>query len=776
MEKNLVLILLAVIAFSINSNPAEAADLVIEVENLELFNAEVHDLESASGKVVAFDVESAEAKGEVELDRGVYMVYLNMFAPDPEQDAVYIAVGETQERTYPSIHETLTESGSFSLNILGKKKYPISITFGEPGLLLDKLVIRLVSDQAVTEPAEDVPSPVDTMPVKPTNAEPGPTDGRPQVIATSDGEIDDECSMVRFLLYANEWDIEGIITSSSQYHWHGHRWPGDDWVQPYLDAYAKVYPNLVKHDSRYPTPEYLQARTLLGNVETEGEMDAITPGSQLIVRVLLDESDDRPVWLQAWGGPNTIARALKTIEEEHPEKMAYVANKIRFFFIWEQDSTYQAYIRPHWGKYNIQTIVSDQFEAIAYRWDRIIPKEKRAFFSGAWMKQNILQGHGPLCALYRAHEDGRFRSEGDSPAFLHTIVTGLRNLESPDWGGWGGRYVKVRENTWLDPVLESGYQYPEGRWYSSSAWGRKRVREEIPNDQAITAYLKPIWRWADALQNDFAARADWCAKPYDQANHPPVVKLAHALDLKVRPRDRVSLSAKGTTDPDGDALTYRWWQYQEADTYDGTVEIENACNQDASLTVPNDASEGETIHIICEVTDAGTPPLTRYQRVICNISGVMAFSSIATAADLAKLEAEVGLNDEQKSKVSALLGELIDKRRPIKLDSSLSSEERKTKMKALNEEFLGKGGKINVLMTAEQFAKWEKFQQARRDALYTALEPAYGSQWIEMLGGYPVQVDISGDGLRERGLGSCSSKISWSPPQCGHFNFLPAIA
>lgn len=49
---------------------------------------------------------------------------------------------------------------------------------------------------------------------------------RPRVIVTTDGEIDDECSLVRFLLYANEWDIEGIITSSSQYHWHGHKWAG----------------------------------------------------------------------------------------------------------------------------------------------------------------------------------------------------------------------------------------------------------------------------------------------------------------------------------------------------------------------------------------------------------------------------------------------------------------------------------------------------------------------------------------------------------------------
>ena len=71
-------------------------------------------------------------------------------------------------------------------------------------------------------------------------------DDRTRVIVTSDGEIDDECSLVRFLLYSNEWDIEGIITSSSQYHWHGHKWAGDDWMEPTLNAYAEVYPNLLK--------------------------------------------------------------------------------------------------------------------------------------------------------------------------------------------------------------------------------------------------------------------------------------------------------------------------------------------------------------------------------------------------------------------------------------------------------------------------------------------------------------------------------------------------
>ena len=187
------------------------------------------------------------------------------------------------------------------------------------------------------------------------------TNEKQRVIVTSDGEIDDECSIVRFLLYANEWDIEGIITSSSQYHWQGHKWAGDDWINPYLDAYEKVYDNLKQHDRDYPTPQYLRDRTVLGNVKAEGEMDEVTEGSELIVNVLLDETDPRPVWIQAWGGTNTIARALKTIEEKYPEKMEYVANKIRLFLIWEQDNTYQSYIRKNWGKYNILTIISDQF-------------------------------------------------------------------------------------------------------------------------------------------------------------------------------------------------------------------------------------------------------------------------------------------------------------------------------------------------------------------------------------------------------------------------------
>jgi hypothetical protein len=468
--------------------------------------------------------------------------------------------------------------------------------------------------------------------VAPTMAQPAtsPTtsaSGKLRVIVTSDGEIDDQCSMVRFLLYANEWDIEGIVTSRSQYHWQGHKWAGDDWIKPDLDAYAQVYPNLVKHDPRYPTPEFLRERTVLGNVKAEGEMTEVTAGSELIAKALLNEADSRPIWVQAWGGTNTIARALKTIEEKHPDRMKEAAGKLRLFMIWEQDSTYQDYIRPHWGKYQIPTIICDQFCAVAYQWDRIMPGEIKKYFEAPWMKANILENHGPLCATYPAHKagdkgynDGDFRSEGDSPAFMHVIPTGLRSHESPDWGGWGGRYVRVRDNTWLDPVLEPGYKYPEGRWYTNSAWGRENLREgaKATPDQ-LREYFKPMWRWGDVLQNDFAARADWCVKSYKDANHPPVVMLGHPANLKAKPGATINLSAAGSSDPDGNTLSYRWWQYEDADSYAGAVSLKDANRINALFVVPSDAKVGNTIHIICEVMDNGAPPLTRYQRVVIEI-------------------------------------------------------------------------------------------------------------------------------------------------------------
>jgi hypothetical protein len=238
-----------------------------------------------------------------------------------------------------------------------------------------------------------------------SNEAPSTQSKKLRVIATTDGEIDDRCSMVRFLLYTNEWDIKGIIHSSSKFHWKGDEthatqdWNPVGWLDKQLDAYAQVYPNLLKHDAAYPTPAYLRSQVFVGNIGYVGEMEKVTPGSQRIVEVLL-EKDDSPIWLQAWGGSNTIARALKTIQDDYPGRVKEVTKKARLFLIAKQDNTLDEYIKPQWP--DLQVLLSDwhSFEAIAYGWGKTLAPEQKVYFGRKWMTPNILEDHGALNSLY----------------------------------------------------------------------------------------------------------------------------------------------------------------------------------------------------------------------------------------------------------------------------------------------------------------------------------------------------------------------------------------
>lgn len=437
---------------------------------------------------------------------------------------------------------------------------------------------------------------------------------RTRIMVLTDAEIDDQCSMVRFLLSANEYEVEGIVTTSSQFHWSGHSWAGDDWLAPFLEAYREVYPMLSQHDRNYPQPDYLDSVSMLGNIKAESEMEEVTPGSEHIVKVLLDESDDRPIWFQAWGGMNTLARALKTIEENHPEKMDYVASKMRFYFIWEQDNTYQDYILPVWGKYNIPTILSDQFWAIAYSWRQLLPQEQQSYFQPEWIKENILNGHGALCDIYRAR-NGRFPSEGDSPSFLYNIKTGLNNEDHPEWGGWGGRYVWVRQQTYADPIPvdDPDWVYQEGRYSPMLAWAGQN---KDASHELILKYYSPISHWVDAFQNDFAARADWCVMPYEKANHSPVVTIKGSQYRKAKAGETIRINASRSSDPDGDELSFKWWEYTVADSYRGEIDLSSEKSSVIKIQIPEDAESGDEIHIVCEVQDSGTPVLTRYARTV----------------------------------------------------------------------------------------------------------------------------------------------------------------
>ncbi len=481
-----------------------------------------------------------------------------------------------------------------------------------------------------------------------------PIADRPRTIVTTDGEIDDVDSFIRMLLYANEFHLEGLVYSSSMWHYKGDGtgkkiisememtkkiygektdlcWPGTHWMQDLIDAYEKVYPKLHTHASGFPTASELRNSIKVGNVDFEGEMEKNTEGSDFIKQKLLDNNPN-PIYLQVWGGTNTIARALKSIEDDYKNKTEWsviqkrVSEKTILYAILDQDATYRKYISVNWPSIKVY-YNSSQFWCLAYPWKKAIPEKLHYVLEGKFMSENIIHNHGPLTAMYYSYGDGQkqvgddehihgdltkikkfqwgnfnqydFISEGDSPAFLHLIDVGLGNLENPQVGGWGGRLKQSKVNP--------------HRWEDG---------DEVADFNPFTEQMDltyPQTRWIIALQNDFAARADWCVMDFKEANHPPIVTLEIPSTLSAKPGTTVQLKGSAK-DPDGNELDYRWWHYDEADSYSGKVIIKEVNSKNTSFIIPPDSQTGDNIHIILEVTDKGKPSLKRYQRLVVNVT------------------------------------------------------------------------------------------------------------------------------------------------------------
>jgi hypothetical protein len=186
--------------------------------------------------------------------------------------------------------------------------------------------------------------------------------------------------------------------------------------------------------------------------------------------------------------------------------------------------------------------------------------------------------------------------EGDTPSWLYFLPTGLSDPAHPDWGCWGGRFRPADGGLFRDTTDTVG---------------------------TVTDARATVWRWRPAFQADFAARMTWCVKAAREANHPPLAVLngdkgIGVAELTARPGEVVQLSAAGSSDPDGDRLSFRWFVYPEAGSYAKDVPLSDATAETTVLTLPADAS-GKTVHVVLEVTDGGAPALTRYRRAVIRV-------------------------------------------------------------------------------------------------------------------------------------------------------------
>jgi len=408
-----------------------------------------------------------------------------------------------------------------------------------------------------------------------------------------DGEPDDKQSLIRFLLEANEFNVLGLIATD-------HTPRPVHKIREVIDAYAQVYQNLTRHASGYPTPDYLRSVTAAGN----GSPTENTDGSRLIIRQV--DAAQGPVWLATWGGETTLEAALREVGSTRtPSQVDAFVSKIRLWEAWGQSGSGAWIAREFprmlhlrdYGNLTVTSVQSNQLGESDYDWQ---------YADDGWYEDNI-EGKGPLGALFPKR---CYQTATDQGMTLHLLSGryGLNDPEQPTWGGWGGRFNSrktKRPGNLFDQVPPWDYYIFTPAHDTHAGY----------NNRHIT-----MARWRRAAQNDFLARLNWSnASTYSAANHPPVAKVDGSLTRIVTSGAVVNLSAAGSTDPDGNPLMYKWWHYPEPSTYKKPLTISNATSRHASFVAPNVASP-QTIHIILDVTDTGTPPLTRYQRVIVTVN------------------------------------------------------------------------------------------------------------------------------------------------------------
>lgn len=478
-----------------------------------------------------------------------------------------------------------------------------------------------------------------------------------RTIITQDAEVDDQNSLRHFLFYANEVDLLGIIQTSSKFHWQGKpgmhgpttelaksflnceapfdapfRWAGTDWMQEVLRDYERDYPNLSKISKDYSSPTYLQSITKVGNVGYMGDMDTSTEGSELIRSAILAE-DEWTLYIQVWGGCNTIARALWDIENEFActeqwQKLHQdITQRVVLLACGEQDECYRSYIAESWP--GIRFVKMLQLFSYAYPWKAQPSGESRDTLGAAFMRREILSKNSALISGYCTWKDGKyyegeqeksqfgvnpnidkmwfgaslglpasepydFLSEGDSPTYFALFPWGLRTLENLSYGGFAGRYAKRS-----DQFNSKGE--PLDYWDAQKDTYIDRDGKPCP--------VESMWPYVADIQRDFAARIGWAAG--ESSEKAPSLEIIGGVDKFAAAGDTVCIQCTASR---GVKISFRvypevsapWAQNLEYRTGENSV----------TVRLPESAEPKQALHILVCARNTAGHQLVHYQQVI----------------------------------------------------------------------------------------------------------------------------------------------------------------
>lgn len=431
---------------------------------------------------------------------------------------------------------------------------------------------------------------------------------KPRLLILTDigGDPDDQQSLIRLMLYANEFELEGLLATASGT-------PGElkekvtkpQLIREIVEAYGKVRPNLVRHAEGYPTTEHLLTCVKSGNPNRGREAVGAgqdTEASSWIIEAV-DRPDSRPLNVAIWGGQTDLAQALWRVKQDRGMSgLAAFIRRLRIYDIGDQDRIVDWIWQEFPGLFYVigQAPRGRDMREGVYRGLYLGGDE--SLVSRVWMETNIRQNHGPLGALYpprtwTAPNPHSAIKEGDTPSWFFFLPNGLGDPGHPEWGGWGGRLTNTQVRIFRDAHDTVG---------------------------GVTDARCTVWRWREHFQNDFAARLDWCVTDdFKKANHNPIAVLngdttRRVIELAAKPGETVTLSAAGSKDPDGEALTTTWWVYPEAGTFREELKLGAASGRTTSFVAPG-VENPQTIHVLLRVEDDGMPKLWSYRRAVVMI-------------------------------------------------------------------------------------------------------------------------------------------------------------
>ncbi len=434
---------------------------------------------------------------------------------------------------------------------------------------------------------------------------------KPRIIVLTDistWEPDDHESLTRLLVHADLFEIEGIVFTTG-WSWDNisNSNTGINLFNEVIDAYEKDLPNLMLRSNQtgfsqdstrqeigyWPSADYLRSRVMKGSLRRGMKYIGNgnnSDGSNLIIEQA-DENDYRPIWVTFWGGGNTLAQAVWQVQQTRSSaELKTFLHKLRAYAITDQDRSYDG--SEGFEVSSQQWLRRDFADDLFFIWDECAWKYQNGTGRDNWVQyENNIQGHGNLGNQYPKYAYG---VEGDTPSFLYLLPNGLNDPEDPRQCSWGGYSV------WgIGPDKKTAA-------YNNYTGTPNNVCNKYEN------------HFYAATFNNFAARMDWAKDGTGNLN--PVVEVngdtsLNILTIAPKPDSSIVLDASGSFDPDSNSLSFHWWIQPEAGTYAQNIAIQNSDSSIATVHVPPD-SEGKTFHLICEVTDNGTPNLTSYRRII----------------------------------------------------------------------------------------------------------------------------------------------------------------